>query len=384
MATIEDNYNSDYSSYYLEFASSQEAQQSSSSGPSRNDLIVALREAALKMSKQLGISVIEARARLQNSASLRAKWMGASVAAQWEGRNEAPRTGTPGSTANLSGSTSSSSGGGGMGSAGYGALIADLGLADGLFQPMIDMAVRNGWTAEQFRAAVLQSPQFEQLFPGIKRADGSLRMSASEYRQLGDSYTAVAKEFGMSMSGARIGMLIGGAVSPQEFYQRSAVFEKVKANPGLKDAFNEQLGEFGMKPLNDQDWFKFLAGVGSKDYYDVYEAAQLRNSGLNIDAGTAAGAARNIGEAGTPSDIAALVTEARNMLADIGPELLRESITDADLVQMSAGYDPKGLEPKLRTIVANRRAQGTFVMGSRASSSGEQTTVFTPDEAAAY
>ena len=368
--TPDANYTTDYSQYYLDFAASLGDFTFEDFGPSDSltDPAVpnvgtggtgtrprlTLREAARVVAGRRGISVKEARAYLDRHPKLRRRLM--------------------------SGGGNAMAGGGQT----YGDVISGLGLADGLFQPLIDKAIRNGWSAERLRAMIIQSPTFDALFPGIKRPDGSLRMSALEYRQLADSYTSIAKEFGVTLSRTRVGLLVEGAVSPQEFTQRVMALDKVRTNAGLREAFNQEISQFGLKPLNEMDWFKFVAGVGSKDYYDVYEAAQLKSSGLNIDAATAKTVAQNIGDAGAPLDIQGLVSEARTMLADIGPELLREGISDADLVQMAAGYDPRGLEPKLRTIIANRRATGKVVLGSRATSSGEGTTVFTPEAPVAY
>lgn len=405
---IGQNYTTDYSPYYLDFASTlgdfswedfgggegdlTDAGMPSfgSSGGSRSGegVMRDFRSAARRLAAKRGISIREARNLIRYSAA-----RGDNIGSRWMGADRyndflsfgGPLSGSAGGGGGTGSGGKRSGGGSGSGSgSGYGAIIAGLGLADGLFQPMIDQAIRNGWSGERLRAAILQSPQFEYLFPGIKREDGSLRMTAGEYRQIADSYTAIAKEFGLNLSRQRVGFLVSGAVSPQEFYQRVAALDKVRTNEGLRESFNEQLGQFGLKPLDQQGWFKFLAGVGGKDYYDVYEAAQLRASGLNIDSASARTVAQSIGDAGSPLDIGSLVSEARTALADIGPELLREGITDADLVQMAAGYDPKGLEPKLRTILANRRATGAFVPGSRATSSGEGTTVFTRDQAAAY
>ena len=216
----------------------------------------------------------------------------------------------------------------------------------------------------RFEAAIIGSRQFDRMFPNIKRADGSLRMAPAEYRTLQEAYQEIGFDFGIGVNNFRMGLLIEGGVSPEEFARRAQAIQNVRGNPGLRDAFNDQLRLAGISPLDEQGFFRYVAGAAGPEYYDAYEGALLATSGLNITMEQAQFAAKKIGQPGEPIDVASLVRDVKALLPDAGPELMQLGITDADLVQLSAGIDPRNIGPQLQTVVANRRAQGSFVAGS--------------------
>lgn len=265
-----------------------------------------------------------------------------------------------------------SANGQGQGQQGQGAgnwesnLYDQLGLGgNGAFDDIIDQAIREGWSDAQFINAIYASPQFDRMFPGIKRPDGTLRMDVASYRSLMETYSAIAGDYGVSINKFRMGLLIAGQVSPDELATRLQAIQNVRANPGLQNTFNEVLGTMGMAPLDEQGWFRFVAGAASPDFYDAYEASLLRSAaGFDFTDQSAVATARAIGTMGQPMDIATLVQQARLMKGDIGPELARAGITDDDLIKLEAGVDPKGLALQLSTIINNRRAKSSYVPGS--------------------
>lgn len=265
-------------------------------------------------------------------------------------------------------------------------LINDVGVGDNSFNDLINQAIIEQWTPEQFQAAIYASAQFARMFPGIVRPDGSLRMDATQYRQLAESYAATGRAYGVDVNYYRVGLLINGAVSPTEFQTRIQALANIRDNPGLQSSFNEELKTMGLSPLDDQGFFRLMAGAAPKDYYDAYEAAQLRQaSGLTFTPLEAATAARGVGQAGVPADIQSLVAQARQLHSDIGPELQQAGITDAYLVQLESGVDPLGKAPQLQTIVANRRGQGAFVPGSYAQQgTGGGPAIYPSEQSAAY
>ena len=72
-------------------------------------------------------------------------------------------------------------------------------------QALVDQALAQGWSVGQLETAILNSPQFEQMFPGIKRPDGSLRMNATEYRQLAEVYYNVGQDYGLGIGRDQVG-----------------------------------------------------------------------------------------------------------------------------------------------------------------------------------
>lgn len=266
-------------------------------------------------------------------------------------------------------------------------LFAELGMGGAEFYDLIDQAIRESWSPEQLESAIYQSPIFEKMFPGIKRADGSLRMSASEWRSLYETYQDIGRDFGVDVTRNRMGLLLAGQTSPDEFALRIQAIQNVRANPNLRSEYNEQLRLAGYSPLDEQGFFRWVAGALSPEYYDIYEAALLRTSaGLNLTFEQAREVGRAVGQPGSPADIPTLVANARSMIADIGPELSALGITDADLLQLAAGSDPKGIEPRVRAIVQQRRARSGYVPGAQGyiGPGGGYAVLGAPEEPASY
>ena len=242
--------------------------------------------------------------------------------------------------------------------------LQGLGLG-GQFTHLVDQAIREMWGISEFLSALMHSPQFRRMFPGLVQGGTvadflspghSLGEAIANYRRLQDSYELATKGYGVPITGGRMAMLIRGQVSPEEFATRFQAINVARANPGLMEAYNEELKLVGMKPLDEIGWFKYLARSAAPQFYDVYEAAQLRQSGLEISPEEALGAAHAIGAPGQLSNISELVRQARLLKPDIGPELANANISDADLVMLESGVDPRGLEPQLRQMLAQRRA----------------------------
>lgn len=254
-----------------------------------------------------------------------------------------------------------------------------------LFGDLIDKAITEAWSPERFIAALYGSEPFKLLFPGLVRPDGSLRMTPGEYRSLGDTYRDIASDYGIALNDYRVGLLVSGNVSPEEFNIRAQAIQNVRNNPGLLDAYNEQLRQYGYAPLDAQGFMRFVAGAGSPDYYDIYEAANLSNTqGITLSFGEAAEVARAVGAPGTPVDIQQIVQQLRLMKADIGPELSAAGITDADILKLEGGVDPRGIAPTVASIINQRRAQGTYVPGRQARRGTAGGIAFEQEQAPSY
>lgn len=82
-------------------------------------------------------------------------------------------------------------------------------------------------------AAVRQDPSYDQFFPGIKRDDGSLRMSEQEYMAQLDAYSILLLEYGINpgIFSGKYTDLIAGDVSAAEFGQRlDAAYTQIITN----------------------------------------------------------------------------------------------------------------------------------------------------------
>jgi hypothetical protein len=265
-------------------------------------------------------------------------------------------------------------------------LLSGLGLG-GDFIHLIDQAIRGNWTPTEFTEGLKNSNRFQKMFPGLVEKGGTINpflgntlgQAVGAYRKLAFTYQQSARGL-FPVDDKTVGIAIAHGISPDEFAARIQAVANVKANPGLMDDFNQQLKAIGMNPVDEMGFLKFAAGAAARTFYDVYEAAQLRAAGLNISAKEAQGVAQTLGTPGQGTDIAALIAQVRQIKPDIGPELTRAGITDADLVQLESGVDPRGLAPTLQGIVANRRALGTRVVGSQPSAGPAGGLALYPEE----
>lgn len=254
-------------------------------------------------------------------------------------------------------------------------LLAGLGIG-GDYHMLIVQAVQNDWDTTEFLHALTTTRTFRQRFPGLiqhgrvapflsanpsELSASNLGAAIRQYGQLQNAYHQVVRNLSPAykITPQRMGALISGQISPDEFGRRAEALRTFQQNPGLRETFNEQLQAAGKKPLDQMGFFKFLANASQRSFYDVYESAYFRTQ-LGLNPQTALEAARQIGgPLGAPAqDLNALVSQVRSMHADIAPELQRIGVSDADLLVLASNQDPKGLAPKIQQIINQRRTLG--------------------------
>lgn len=96
-------------------------------------------------------------------------------------------------------------------------------------------------------ATVRQHPSYDQHFPGIKRSDGSLRMSESEWFSTREAYSTLIREYGLndSLFSGRFDQLMENDVSPAELAQRlGAAYSQIVSNiPAVRQAYAAWFGD---------------------------------------------------------------------------------------------------------------------------------------------
>lgn len=94
--------------------------------------------------------------------------------------------------------------------------------------------------------AVRQDTQYDNYFPGNKRADGSIRISEVEYGAVIESYKDSLSKFGVNpdVFADNFGQLIEGDVSPTEFQSRlNTVYSGIEQNiPEVKEYYATNFG----------------------------------------------------------------------------------------------------------------------------------------------
>lgn len=289
----------------------------------------------------------------------------------------------------------------GMGGKAFRNLADELGLS-GSFDQLVRKAVVQGWDEDQFAAALMSSKRFRRRYPGLiewktglpfgdfsqKGGWAGLLEAVTNYRTGLDDAQALAERVGIkSINRRTFAALVRNDISLDEFGTRLLAIKTVRENPGLMELYNEQRKFLGMKPLDKKGMMRFAAKELGPEFYDVYQAAYLRNAGLDMSAAEANKVAGAIDSPlGAPTlDLGKLVSEINRIKPDIGPELAREGIRDADLALLAAGQDPNNLAPKLEQLVAQRRVSGQVARGSSARQTDTGgIALFPEDEALSY
>lgn len=153
---------------------------------------------------------------------------------------------------------------------------------------LIDLFVgeytRTGGEVQLALELVRSSPQYEQYFPGIKRADGSLRMDEQQYAQTIDRYrkslTARGIRWDLPGMGERFSELIEGEVSTDEFEFRVQTLENevMFKGPAVMAMFAQHRG------IDNLDFSSILAAAISPQISEALlnreiTTAQIRAEG---------------------------------------------------------------------------------------------------------
>ena len=102
-------------------------------------------------------------------------------------------------------------------------------------------------------ATVVADPQFDNFFPGLKRPDGTLRMSPAEYASTFEGYSTVLREAGLNPAVFvdQLAGLFEGDVSVAEFGQRVSTIQ-TQVLDNIEGVRNFYAAEFGLTDLTDE------------------------------------------------------------------------------------------------------------------------------------
>jgi hypothetical protein len=211
-------------------------------------------------------------------------------------------------------------------------------------QELIHQAIINSWSNDELMFHVVQSPAFAAAFPGIFRPDGSLKMDPASYRAQVDTYRHTAYVLGYNPSAELIGQWIQGDVSPQEVADRYTAANRIKESPQAFAALQSEWKAAGLGNITQAGAAHALLGQAPKQFYDIWERANLRT------AATLAGAPISHGEAvriqgilpdrATESSVASSMQDLAHQLKTTMP-LSRlyasHGITRSDLITLEFG-----------------------------------------------
>ena len=219
---------------------------------------------------------------------------------------------------------------------------------------LVDRAVNNEWTTQQFVNALRQTKAYKQQFVGIR----STNLSESAYNTKFFDYRDAAKDIGRGLTRQQFGTLLKKGVDGAEWRFRIAAADAIKRNGALFNWYERELRRRGMMKGNKQlsygEMWKIVTKQGSQQFERIYETAFLQQNLAKIGFDLR-GAGRDITrkdllrlikqfETGTPgaeveklgaSDFAQLADEVENLIPL--SHLQGAGVTKRDLLEMKLG-----------------------------------------------
>lgn len=232
------------------------------------------------------------------------------------------------------------------------------------FDNLVNEAISEKWTPEQYKQALYDSPKFQQEFPGYFREDGSTVFAdGAQYKDTYEQYIHVAAQYGEKVSKEQFAGLMYNDIDPGEFSERLNVTDRIstlaKESPGGLEGFQKTLKELGIGDGSLKDVFEFASNSKLPEMYDAYEAVQIKAGGLNVSSADALGISKLIGDGTGAEDLKGVIGSIKEHRTDISPEMAEAGITEADLLKARAGgVDSKNVEALIKQKVAQRRAFG--------------------------
>ena len=228
-------------------------------------------------------------------------------------------------------------------------------------------------------AEMRADPIMVEIYPGIKRDDGSLRMTEQEYVAAVDNMKASVRKFNLNPNEFNddIVQAIGGDVSPLEFSQRlDAGYEGVVNNiPQVKQAY---LDNFGIDLPDESIFAMFVSpNVATKILEGQIRASQVIGEAEAAGFGSiTAQVAQSLTAQGLTQEGARKgFGEAALSLPGIQTAALsqgRENIGVAEYVEATQLGDAQQLR-ELQNVINQNRAESAAILGAATNRAGQVT-----------
>ena len=146
-------------------------------------------------------------------------------------------------------------------------------------QAEIDRLVEGGMTNEaMILNEIRQLPQHAEMFPGLFRPDGSLRMTEAQYFQQLDAYRTVYVNFGNNIEDFgpfEMAQMLENNISVQEFQERSNLYDQLRRGGNdIRDAFYVYAGI----RMSDDDLYDYVVDGTVRQQFDQrYDQETLLN-----------------------------------------------------------------------------------------------------------
>lgn len=139
--------------------------------------------------------------------------------------------------------------------------------------------IKEGYNDDSLVGLVRQTSQWNEMFQGIKRTDGTLRMTEGSYLQTKDAYTTLIFNYtGKRVtSSSQIAGLLENDVSPDEMEKRLQIYDSVKRDGGdIRSAFYVYAG----MRLSDDDLYSYMVDPTKRSEFDASYTQQSAATNL--------------------------------------------------------------------------------------------------------
>jgi len=156
---------------------------------------------------------------------------------------------------------------------------------------LVEGAVKDGLNSAAFMLALRNTKDYAEAFPGIMRADGTMRMTEAQYMAGFSSARDYASTVGRSLNKQAYGLAIKNGNSPSEIRAKIEALDILRTNSDVFGQFSDYLVTRGVinKPLTKADLLAFVMKQGPKaweqEWQTAYAASQIEATGISIGRG---------------------------------------------------------------------------------------------------
>ena len=226
-------------------------------------------------------------------------------------------------------------------------------------------------------AAVRDSEDYDTIFPGNKRADGSVRHSESEYKAIESGYKNVLSENGLNYKTFenKFATLISGAVSVAELSQRVGLVRRaIDENPDSDKVLEFYRDNYGIDMTKEGLLAASIdPGVSEEIFARRITMAEIGAEAKVAGAEISFGTVSELASAGvTEEQAASLFTQAveeEKTLSSLAAAQGREDLTTEEVVRSQALNDGE-TRKEIARILQQSAAESSIQTGARKTQTG--------------
>ena len=229
-------------------------------------------------------------------------------------------------------------------------------------------------------AAVRDSEDYDTIFPGNKRADGSVRHSESEYKAIESGYKNVIIENGLNpkLFENKFGGLISGAISVAELSQRVGLVRRaIDENPDSDAVLQFYSDNYGIEMTKEGLLAASIdPGMSEEIFARKITMAEIGAEAITAGATISFDTISELASAGyTEEQADTLFTQAvqtEKTLSSLAASQGREDITQEEVVRAEALNDAE-TQREIARILQQSASQSSLDVGARKTEGGAVT-----------